>query len=152
MKKLLFMIPILLVVGCTNELENEKNDYLSYKSELQQKEDFVSEEELDFNTYFNIVRESEEKVVYSAVIDKPNINMYNVKALLIHDYMAEDIFPSVGIFDEPVELLLDSDNKIILKGTIYTESNLMDTKFKLYLEYEDSEGLSNKIYYEVARG
>lgn len=152
MRKLLFIIPLLFVVGCTNELEVEKYEYLTYKNELQEQEEFKSEDELDFNTYFNIVRENDEKVVYSAVIDKPNIDMYNVKALLIHDYMTEDVFPSVGIFDEPVDLLCDNDNKIILRGNIYTETKLIDTNFKLYLEYEDSEGFSNKIFYEVARG
>ena len=152
MKKLFVLIPLLFLVGCSNELEVEKYDYLTYKSELQEKEEFKSEEELDFNTYFDIIRENDEKIVYSIVIDSPKIDMYSVKALLIHDYMAEDIFPSVGIFDEPVILLCDSDEKIVLKGEIYSEKELTDTKFKLYLEYEDSEGLSNKIFYEVARG
>lgn len=152
MKKLFILIPLLFLVGCTNELEVEKYDYLTYKNELQEKEEFKSEEELDFNTYFDIIRENDEKIVYSIVIDSPKIDMYNVKALLIHDYMSEDVFPSVGIFDEPVSLLSDSDNKIILKGDIYSEKELTDTKFKLYLEYEDNEGLSNKIFYEVARG
>lgn len=152
MKKFFILIPLLFLVGCTNEIEVEKYDYLTYKNELQEKEEFKSEEELDFNTYFDIKRENEEKIVYSIVIDSPKIDMHNVKALLIHDYMAEDVFPSVGIFDEPVNLLSDSDNNIILKGEIYSEKELTDTKFKLYLEYEDNEGLSNKIFYEVARG
>ena len=149
---IIFIIPLLFLIGCTSELEVEKYEYLTYKSELQEKDEFESEEELDFNTYFNIIRENNEKVVYSIVIDNPEVDMYNVKALLIHDYMTEDVFPSVGIFDEPVILLCNSDNKIILKGDIYSEKNLTDTKFKLYLEYENSEGLSNKIFYEVARG
>ena len=33
-----------------------------------------------------------------------------------------------------------------------TEKNIDDTKFKLYLEYTDDDGLENNIYYEVNRG
>ena len=46
----------------------------------------------------------------------------------------------------------NSSEKIILEGTIQTDKKITDTKFKLYLEYEDKDGLHNKIYYEVARG
>lgn len=153
MKKIVILIlPFLLLIGCTNKLEEEKYEYLTYKSELQEREEFKTLEELDFNSYFNIVRETEEKINYSIVIDNPKIDMYNIKALLIHDFMTEDVFPTIGIFDEPATLLVDSSEKIILEGTIQTDKKITDTKFKLYLEYEDENGLQNKIYYEVARG
>ena len=152
MKKILVVIVLLLLTGCTNKVEEEKYAYLEYKNNLEEQKDFVSQESLEFNTYFNLVRETEEKVTYSLVIDNPKFNMKNVKALLIHDFITEDVFPSVGIFDEPVTLHKDSNDKIVLEGSIQTIEDISDTKFKLYLEYVDDDGLENSIYYEVHRG
>ena len=148
----MLFLPLVLLMGCTNEVEESKYAYLDYKNELQEQEVFDEEDDIDFNTYFNIIREDEEIVNYSVIINSPNIDMYNVKALLIHDYMQDDAFPSVGIMDEPVELLKDSDGSIELKGTIQTTDDVSNVKFKLYIEYIDSEGLENKIYYQVSRG
>ena len=151
MKKILVVIVLLLLTGCTNKVEEDKYAYLEYKNNLEEQKDFVSQESLEFNTYFNLVRETEEKVTYSLVIDSPKVNMNNVKALLIHDFVTDDVFPSVGIFDEPVTLHKDSNDKIVLEGSIQTIDDISDTKFKLYLEYVDDDGLENSIYYEVHR-
>lgn len=153
MKKIVvLLLPLILLMGCTNEVEENKYAYLEYKNELQEQENFDEEEDIDFNAYFNIKRETEEVVNYSIIIDNPNIDMHEVKALLIHDYIQEEAFPSVGILDTPVELLKDSEDKIVLQGTIQTTDVISNVKFKLYLEYIDDEGTENKIYYQVARG
>ena len=152
MKKILVVIVLLLLTGCTNKVEEEKYAYLEYKNNLEEQKDFVSQESLEFNSYFNFFLETEEKVTYSLVIDSPKVNMNNVKALLIHDFVTDDVFPSVGIFDEPVTLHKDSNDKIVLEGSIQTTDDISDTKFKLYLEYVDDDGLENSIYYEVHRG
>ena len=138
-------------MGCTNEVEENKYAYLEYKSELQKQEVF-DEEASDFNTYFNIKRENEEEVSYSLIINDPNINMYKVKALLIHDFIQEEVFPSSGIMDESQNLIKDTDNKIELNGTILTTTDISNVKFKLYLEYIDDNGQENKIYYQLSRG
>ena len=155
MKRYLFIIVgLLFLVGCSTKEENEKYAYLEYKNDLESQDVYDEEDSLDFDTYFNIIRNKDdnEKVDYSIVIDKPEINMYNVKALLVHDYMNEDAFPSVGIFDDPVTLRKDSADKIKLNGTINTTADTGNIKFKLYLEYTDDNGEENKIYYEVKRG
>ena len=153
MKKIVVIIPLLfLLVGCTNKSEEDKIAYLEYKKELEQTEIFHKEEEIDFNTYFNIEREDEEVVSYSIIINEPNIDMYKVKALLIHDYYQEEAFPSVGIFNDDVELQKNSEDKIILTGKIQTLEDISNVNFKLYLEYQDEKGIENKIYYSVARG
>lgn len=149
-KALLLAISLFLLVGCSTKEEDEKIAYLEYKNELEEVEDFTSE--VDFNTYFNILREDEETVNYSLIINNPKVNMNNVKALLIHDYSTEDAYPSVGIFDEPVSLSTLSEDSIILKGVITSNEDLSDVKFKLYLEYSDDDGELNKVYYDVKRG
>lgn len=146
------LLSLFLLVGCTNEFEENKYSYLEYKNKLEENEEFVSDEEIDFNVYFNIERENEEVVNYSIIINDPNVDMYKVKALLIHDYVQDDAFPSIGILDEPVELKKDSEDKIILEGKIQTMDDISNVEFKLYLEYIDSDGVENKIYYQVSRG
>ena len=54
--------------------------------------------------------------------------------------------------DEPVDLLVDSDDKIELKGKIQTSLDISNIKYKLYIEYTDDNGKDNKIYYDVKRG
>lgn len=155
MRRYLFLgICLFLLVGCSTKEEDEKYAYLEYKNDLEKQDVYDDEDSLEFNTYFNIARNSEdgEVVDYSIVIDKPLVDMYNVKALLIHDYMNEDVFPSVGIFDDTVNLRKDSDDKIKLSGNIHTDTSTSDVNFKLYLEYTDSDDMVNKIYYEVKRG
>ncbi len=153
MKKIMLLIPLLFVlVGCTNKEEENKMAYLEYKNELEERDIFNGEENLDFNVYFNIEKINEEITDYSLIIDNPKINMYNVKALLIHDFINEDAYPSVGIFDDTRNLNADSDDKIVLNGSIQTINDISKTKFKLYLEYTDDNNDLNKIYYDVSRG
>lgn len=152
MKKiLLLIIPILLLTACSSK-EEEKIAYLEYKNELEKQEVFSHEEELDFNVYFNINKEGEEITNYSILINNPKINMHKVKALLIHDYLIDEAYPSIGIMDEPVELLKNSNNKIELKGRIQTTEDISNVKYKLYIEYITDDGEENKIYYDVKRG
>ena len=152
MKKLVVLIiPILLLTACSDK-EEEKIAYLEYKNELEKQEVFFPEEDLDFNVYFNINKEGEEITNYSILINNPKINMHKVKALLIHDYLIDEAYPSVGIMDEPVELLKDSNSKIELKGKIQTTEDISNVKYKLYIEYTTDDGKENKIYYDVKRG
>ena len=67
MKKILLILPLILLMGCTNEVEEKKYTYLTYKNELQEQEVF-DEEAIDFNTFFNIERVNEEVINYSLII------------------------------------------------------------------------------------
>lgn len=152
MKKILLIIPILfLLFGCSNKVEDNKFAYIEYKNNLEKQEEFMDNDGLDFNTFFNIDRDGD-TVNYSLTINNPKINMHNVKALLIHNYNSNDIYPSIGIFDEPKELLESSNDNIKLEGSILSSDDLSDINFKLYLEYTNDEEVKEEIYYEVQRG
>ena len=143
MKKLVVLIiPILLLTACTSN-EEDKIAYLEYKNELEKQETFSPEDELDFNVYFNISKEGEEITNYSILINNPKVNMHKVKALLIHNYIIDEAYPSIGIMDKPVELLKDNNNKIELKGKIQTSENISNVKYKLYIEYTTDDGKEN---------
>ena len=151
-KYAVLIISLFLLVGCSTKEEDSKYAYLEYKNELEKQIEFTNDEGLEFNTFFNIERKSEEEVKYSLVIDNPKVNMHRVKALLVHDYSSDTAFPSVGIFDETRELSSNSNDKIELSGIINSTEDISSTNFKLYLEYDNDMGISNKIYYEVKRG
>lgn len=146
MKKLYLLIILLLLVGCSTKEEDNKYAYLEYKSDLEEREEFDAKEELDFKFLFNIEKE-EELTKYSLIINEPKINMYNIKALLIHDGSTDDVYPTAGIFDKPLSLLTGIDNEIKLEGT--TINNIDDISFKLYIEYTDENNNEYKVYYKL---
>ncbi len=161
------IIPIVLtfflVVGCNGEVEvndskviqEEKQDYLVYKSELKEQENFTKQEDLPCDIISSIDRINEEEVSYRIILDKPKENMNNVKALIIHNYFTEDIFPSIGIFDEPTSLLVDSQDVrgIQLVGYIKTTKDISDINLELriWVSYVNDNGEKKDIYYKPTK-
>lgn len=152
MRKILFIIPLfLLLVGCTSKVEDKKISYLEYKNNIEKQEEFINnDEELDFNTFFNISRDGD-TVKYSLTINNPKKDMHDIKGMLINDYQEEGEYPTIGIFDNTKTLLVEHNNSIVLEGTIISSDDLGDVNFKLYLEYTDEEG-KEEIYYDIQRG
>ena len=155
MKKiyLLLIVMILLFTGCDNKEEEVKSEYLSMKSDLLKVKDFSSDHELNCDISVNIDRVNEEKVSYKMIINNVKENMHNVKAILIHNYYTEDVFPSVGLFDDTVDLNKNSNDDIILKGNIETDKDIdnLDLILKLYVKYLDDNGNEKDIYYKTTK-
>ena len=160
MKKLVVLIFIIFIVGCSNvkieqneEISKEKEDYLAIKNESNNIEEYISDEELPCDITITVDRVNNEEISYRAIIDNPKIDMYNVRALLIHDYFTEDIFPSIGIFDKRENLLLNNEEVrgISLVGYIETTKDIeeLNLNIKLYIEYTDNEGNVKEIYYKL---
>lgn len=160
MKKIVVLIFIIFIVGCSNvkieqneEISKEKEDYLAIKNELNNIEEYISDEELPCDITISVDRVNNEEISYRAIIDNPKIDMYNVRALLIHDYFTEDIFPSIGIFDNRENLLLNNEEVrgISLVGYIETTKDIeeLNLNIKLYIEYTDNEGNVKEIYYKL---
>ena len=77
----------------------------------------------------NIDNVNENRIIYQVIIDNPKVDASNVKALVIHDAKTEDIFPSVGIVDEAINL--NKQTGIILMGYI---NKTEDINFKVLIE------------------
>lgn len=160
MKKLIMLLFAVFIVGCSsvkietdNKIVEEKQDYLAIKDELNSVDKYISDENLPCDIKISLDRINKEEISYRAIIDNPKTDMYNIKALLIHDYFTEDIFPSIGIFDETENLIVGNEEVrgISLVGYIETTNDIeeLDLNVKLYIEYSDSEGNIQKIYYKV---
>ncbi len=158
-KVLIMMFTLLLATGCqvNNNLSTEKKTYQNMIDKLQQasNKNFNKPVSYDIHVYIDKIVESE--IMYSLIIDEPTESMNNISAIIIHDYPTKDIFPSIGIFDNKVNLIPDfidvSSNYvkgITLTGYIPYEKDITTFKgtFKVLVEYEDE--LGNKIddYYK----
>ena len=125
MKKLLFLV--ILLVGCS-----KSNVYDMYVEKL--KDDENISRDIPFNIEFNIDNVNDNRIIYQVIIDEPKVEATNVKALVIHDVKTKDIFPSVGIVDEPIDL--QKEKGIILIGYV---DQTDDINFKLLIEIDDNQ-------------
>ena len=153
MKKVcILLIFSLLLSGCENKEETKKNEYLAMRSATLNEKNYVSEE-LPVDIVTTIERINDETINYKTAITNPKENMHDVKVMLVHNYQNEDVYPTIGVFDEPGELLLDSDNdsELILTDTINTTKNIskLGLELKLLIQYTDDLGEKKDIYYKM---
>ncbi len=103
MKKILIIITCLcLLTACkTKENESEKT-YNSYIEELKNVENEKVNENLTVK--FIIEKLDNNYLSYNVLIDKNDLVMNEVEALLIHNKQSVNSFPSIGIFDKKISL------------------------------------------------
>lgn len=162
MKKSVFIlvISLFLLVGCNNQEETIKNEYLAMKNSIldeskYQKKNPEVELPLDITVYVD--RVGEEMIDYKVVFSNPKENMYQLKAMVIHNFYNEDVYPSIGVFDSPKDWLImveDTESPeqttLELKGTIQTTKNIskLNLELKIWLSYVDDNGEKKDIYYK----
>ena len=158
MKKLLIclaFISLLLVIGCKKDTtdQEEKSDYLAMKSDLISKTDFNQGEELNLDISISVERIDEETISYTTYLSNAKENMNNIKVLVVHNYFTEDVFPSIGIFDETKNLLTNDKNNISLVGYIETTKDIrkLDLELKVWIQYTDDDGEVKDIYYKTTK-
>ena len=154
MKKLyvLLLFCLFFLSGCQNEKENKKNEYIALKKEVL-KSGNHEYENLPVDIITTIERTDSENISYKTIITNPCENMHNIKVMLVHNYQNEEVYPSVGIFDEPKELLVENTEEIILEDVIRTEKNIskLDLELKLLIEYINDFGEKKDIYYKTTK-
>lgn len=151
-KRLLLVIMIFSLMGCSTKTEDDKSEYIAIKSHLLEESKYTDADELPLDIIVNIDRMDEEKVDYSVVFSNPQEDMYDIEAMVVHNYYNEDLFPTIGLFDKKGELLSDDEDSIIeLKDTIKTNKNLssIDLELKIYIKYKDKNNELKEIYYKT---
>ncbi len=155
MKKLLLIILIFsfITTGCKDDLVlEEKNNYLTYKEKLLKQEEFSNKEDINFDLNIYVDRVNDEEISYRAIIDNPKENMHNIKAIVVQDYFTDEIFPSIGIFDDSTNLIVGDENVkgITLVGYIKTTKDIeeLNLEVRVYIEYQKDDGTYQKIYYK----
>ncbi len=156
-KRLCLFFIIIFIGGCyNNQLTAEEKEYYQLVDELKKinHNQFSENFPFDINVYFDKIMESE--IRYEVVIDNPRNIINNIKAIAIHDYETNDVFPNTGIFDEPfsmnplvVDLKANYVKGVILIGYIPFKDDLEEYKGKVrvLVEYEDEISNINKIFF-----
>lgn len=135
MKKVVLIIVVLLV-GCNKT----PSIYDRYVKEIQESTNYTTD--LPCKVEFYIDNVNDNRIIYQVIIDEASYELKNVKALVIHDAVTKDIFPSIGIVDEPITL--NQDNKgIILMGYIDQTS---DIEFKVLIETDTNKYIYHYSY------
>lgn len=154
MKKIyiLLLLSLILISGCENKEEATKNQYIAMKNETLNEKNYTKDS-LPVDIVTTIERIDEESVNYKTTITNPKENMHDIKVLLLHNYYNDDIFPTIGIFDEPQELLINDndDAQLTLEDTIQTTKNIskLNLQLKLLIEYTNDSGEKKDIYYKT---
>ena len=135
----------LIIVGCTNkskpvkeekkENEGNKDTYIKYVKELKKEEE--SSENLPFDVNVEYTKENDNEIRFEVSVD-------NVKGTVKN--ITDDVFPSVGIFDDTVTLTEgEKPEGVVLAGYIpYTGSiddltNEITVKVLIKFEYENKK-------------
>ena len=126
MKKILLVLVILLV-GCS-----KPSIYDIYVKNLKENNNISTDIPFDIEFYIDNVNEN--RIIYQVIIDNPQIKTDSVTALVIHDGETNDIFPSIGIVDDKVDLNIDKG--IILLGYVNQTS---DINFKVLIETNNQQ-------------
>jgi len=152
----MIFIFLFLITGCTSEkINKEKDIYDNMIDDL--KEQSIFDNDLPFNIDIVFEKDISSELTYTVVIDSPKEEIKNISAIAIHDCETEDIYPTIGIFDDKLSLIsnvIDVDNNIvegiILVGYIkYNGSiNDFDGIIKVLIEYENKNGNNKKVYYQ----
>lgn len=151
MKKLLVLLLtlIILLTGCTNDdLSKEKEIYIKYIKDLRTVKKTSNNIPFDIEVKYDKLTNDE--VRYQVIIDNVKDDIYNVEALAVHNRETDDVFPSIGIFDEKQDLLKDKKpSGVILVGYINYQGEIKDFKcnIKLLVKYETNNEKSHKVYY-----
>lgn len=154
MKKvfLVALLSAILLTGCDNKEETEKNEYLAMKSDLLEVKNYASSQELACDITINVDRKDEEKVSYEVILSNPKENMNNIKAIVVHNYYTEEVFPSIGLFNKVDNLKTnDKEKEIKLTGTIDTTNDIdnLDLELKVLIKYLDDNNEEKEIYYKT---
>lgn len=147
MKKILIFICCLLLIGCSN-FSSEEKIYNNYISEL--KNINYTSKNIPFDINVNYYKLNDKKIRYEITIDNTKKDIYSIEAIGIHNRKTNDIFPSIGIFDNKEKLLVNKKPKgILLVG--YIDYNKDFNKFKctmkVLVKYKTSDNKLHKVYY-----
>jgi len=144
MKKVLVIIlTTILLIGCSNKETKQMkiyDDYIEYLESVDK-----SSKDIPFNVEISVNKITDGLMSYKALIDKEDLTMNDIEAILIHDKKSENAFPSIGIFEDKISLDKNSTEKgVKLNGYIEEQE---EVEFKLLIKYKDENKKEKKYVY-----
>lgn len=157
-KYIIILFSLLILVGCSKIIDENKMIYDGYVTELKELKEVA-----DSDSYKDLIdidvkltKNSDDEITYSVVIDNPKVKMKKVEVLIYHDKKTEDVYPSIGIFDEKKNLIpglkknTDTDVKgMVFVGYIKTKQEVeeINLTIKGMIAYNDENNERQKIYF-----
>ena len=140
MKKIIVILLLILLCGCTS---SEKNIYLDYINEL--KEVKTSSKTYPFNIEVKYDKIIDREVRYQVILDNVKEDITDIEMICYHDKETKDIYPSIGIFDDKESLFKKKKpSGLILVGYIpyKKDINNFHITMKVLVKYK----INNKEY------
>lgn len=140
MKKILIILLLMLLCGCSS---SEKNIYLDYINEL--KEVKTSSKSYPFSIEVKYDKIIDREVRYQVILDNVKEDITDIEMICYHDKKTSDIYPSMGIFDDKESLYKDKKpSGLILVGYIPYKKDIdnFHITMKVLIKYK----INNKEY------
>jgi hypothetical protein len=157
MRRFILILCCLTLTACTNNQNHQLDLYNRLVDKVNDQNQVTDKSVLPFDIEVYFEKVIDEEITYRVIIDNPKEPIKNIKAVAVHNYKTKDIYPTSGVFEEPLNLipnnidLKDNNAKgIILIGYIdYTDSlDDFDGVVKVLITYDDNDGNNHEIYYE----
>lgn len=153
MKKAFLLLMILFLVGCTNQKSLEKQ-YYKYINDVNECE-YFEDTKYPFDINITLEKLNNNYLIYRVYMDNPKEDLYDIKALITHNYKTNDVFPSSGLYENPLNLMMNESSKdyvkgIILSGYIETNKNIkdIDITFKTLIKLKNRLGYYEEFCYK----
>ena len=145
MKKILIILLLIFCIcGCTS---SEKKEYLNYIEELKSVEKSSKSYPFDIEVKYDKIIDQE--VRYQVILDNVKEDISDITIICYHDKKTDDIYPSMGIFDDKESLKKDKKpSGLILVGYIPYKKDIDSLKItmKVLVKYKIKDK-EHKIYY-----
>lgn len=140
MKKIIIVLLLILLCGCSS---SEKNIYLDYINEL--KEVKTSSKAYPFDIEVKYDKIIDREVRYQVILDNVKEDITDIEMICYHDKKTSDIYPSIGIFDDKESLFKEKKpSGLILVGYIPYKKDIdnFHITMKVLVKYK----IKNKEY------
>ena len=143
MKKIIIFLTILLFTGCNSNYKT----YNNYKKELENIK--KTTKNIPFNIRIKNDRLSDNIIRYQMELDNVKQDITSVSAIIVHDKKTNDIFPTIGIFDEKINIYKNKKPKglyLVYYIDSKEEINNKNIEYKVLIKYKINNK-SYKVYY-----
>ncbi|MEG1850545.1 MAG: hypothetical protein RR228_00880 [Bacilli bacterium] len=146
---IIFLILSFLVCGCSKK---ESKEEVSYNNAIKELNSY-SKNNLDsypFDILVNVEKISTDNLLYCLIIDNVKESINSMSAIIIHDKLTKDVFPSIGYFDEKINLLPSEGKKGLSLCGYINYSGTIDNfrgKFTAFIKYKDNKNYNRRFYY-----
>lgn len=113
---------------------------------------FTNEENLPLNIDIELKKEKS-FINYSVTFSRAKEDLNDVQILIVHNQITNEVYPSLGIFDEKGKLLANDNSKLKLGGSFEINRDIEEVgvSFKFVIKYIDKEGTKKVIYYKTTK-